>query len=151
MNIKAQDVAYHFLATANECGSFISNLKLQKLLYYAQAWHLAIFDAKLFSEKFEAWVHGPVIPAIYHRYKEYGTKPILEENAEKLSLDTERESFFEELIQEYFGLDAYTLELLTHREDPWLNARKGIPPFQPSKKKISELDMKQYYGNRLKD
>ena len=54
------------------------NLKLQKLVYYAQAWHLALRDVPLFEEDFEAWVHGPVIPALYQEYKKFGWRPILE-------------------------------------------------------------------------
>lgn len=62
------DIAKHFIRFANEEGSFISNLKLQKLVYYAQAWHLAIHGTPLFEEDFEAWVHGPVIPSLYQKY-----------------------------------------------------------------------------------
>ena len=90
---KAQNIADHFLAVANECGSFISNLKLQKLLYYAQAWHLAIYDTRLFPERFQAWVHGPVIPEIYHRYKEFGPRPIIDESVEKLRCSDEVQEF----------------------------------------------------------
>jgi uncharacterized phage-associated protein len=60
----AQEVANYFIRRAHDSGEFISNLKLQKLLYYSQAWHLAIFDRRLFPERFQAWVHGPVIPTL---------------------------------------------------------------------------------------
>ena len=67
--ITHRDVAEYFLALANETGGTITNLKLQKLVYYAQAWHLANFDKPLFDAKFEAWVHGPVIPGLYEEYR----------------------------------------------------------------------------------
>jgi len=54
-------IANYFIYVANETGSYLSNLKLQKLLYYAQAWHLALYGISLFDEEFEAWIHGPVI------------------------------------------------------------------------------------------
>ena len=56
--------------------SDISNLKLQKLIYYAQAFHLAIYELPFFDEDFEAWTHGPVCPEIYHKYKHYKSSPI---------------------------------------------------------------------------
>lgn len=146
---KARDIAEHFLAFANECGSFISNLKLQKLLYYAQAWHLAIYKHPLFPEKFQAWVHGPVIPELYHTYKVFGSKPIEAESVAKLQCDQEIQDFLDELVDEYFDLDAYTLELLTHREDPWKNARNGLSPDAPSSAVISEDEMEAYYRTRL--
>lgn len=67
--VKPQDVADYFIWLANDSGSFISNLKLQKLVYYAQAWYLAIYGQSLFDEDFEAWVHGPIIPSLYQKYK----------------------------------------------------------------------------------
>lgn len=73
--ITYMDVADFFLAFANECGDFMSNLRLQKLVYYAQAWHLANYDTPLFEEDFEAWIHGPALPALYHHYEGYGRVP----------------------------------------------------------------------------
>ena len=70
------DIADYFVRLANETGDYISNLKLQKLVYYAQAWYLAISDEALFEEDFEAWVHGPVIPELYQEYKSFGWRPI---------------------------------------------------------------------------
>ena len=66
----AQDVANWFLAKADyEAGDVITPLKLQKLLYYAQGWTLAILNKNLFEEDFQAWTHGPAIPSIYRKYK----------------------------------------------------------------------------------
>ncbi|MFM6174756.1 MAG: Panacea domain-containing protein [Sphaerospermopsis kisseleviana] len=70
------EVAKYFIRLAHETGSFISNLKLQKLVYYAQAWHLALFEQPLFNEDFEAWIHGPVVPELYHYYKKFGWRNI---------------------------------------------------------------------------
>jgi uncharacterized phage-associated protein len=61
----ADAVADYLIALAHERGESVNNLKLQKLLYYAQAWHLALHDEPLFPEKFQAWMTGPVIPAMY--------------------------------------------------------------------------------------
>lgn len=71
--IPARKVAKYFLSKVEEdIGDGISNLKLQKLVYYAQAYHLAMYGEPLFGERVEAWEHGPVVPELYREYKIYG-------------------------------------------------------------------------------
>lgn len=71
--LNCYDIAKYFLCLVDEeAGDLISNLKLQKLVYYAQGFHLAIYNIPLFHEPIEAWTHGPVIPDLYHEYKQYG-------------------------------------------------------------------------------
>ena len=68
--LSCDDAAKYFLAQVSEdAGDLISNLKLQKLLYYAQGFHLALYDQPLFPEAIEAWTHGPVVPDLYRHYK----------------------------------------------------------------------------------
>jgi uncharacterized phage-associated protein len=141
------DIAEYFIWLANETGCFISNLKLQKLVYYAQAWHLAIRDEPLFQEDFQAWIHGPVIPDLYHRYKQFGWRPIDEEV--NPSLPENVFAFLEDVANEYFACDAYALEQMTHVEDPWLWAREGLPMDAPSNEVIRKEWMKEYYGSRV--
>ena len=66
--ITISDIADYFITKNHEYGDYITNLKLQKLVYYAQAWYLAFLDKPLFDEDFEAWVHGPVNRDLYDRY-----------------------------------------------------------------------------------
>lgn len=74
---KAQDVAEYFIALARHSeDTSVTNLKIQKLVYYAQAWYLANYGNSLFEEDFQAWVHGPVIPELYQQYKQFSYKPI---------------------------------------------------------------------------
>lgn len=120
------DVADYFIWLANETGSFISNLKLQKLVYYAQAWHLALYDAPLFQEDFQAWVHGSVIPVLYQKYKFFGWQPILAIASPENS--KEAWDFLDEVAKEYFACDAYELEQMTHVEAPWKQARGNLLP-----------------------
>ncbi|MFZ4665312.1 MAG: Panacea domain-containing protein [Prochlorotrichaceae cyanobacterium] len=143
------DIADYFIWLANETGSFLSNLKLQKLVYYAQAWHLALYDAPLFAEDFQAWVHGPVIPSLYQKYKSFGWQPILEDADPKLPEDVFQ--FLDEVAEEYFGCDAYELEQMTHAEDPWKWARGDLPPDMPSNETIKKEWMKEYYGARVEE
>ena len=142
------DIANYFIWLANETGSFISNLKLQKLVYYAQAWHLAIHETPLFKEDFEAWIHGPVVPVLYQKYKQFGWHPI-DENVE-LELPEKVKEFLNEISEEYFACDAYELEQMTHIEEPWKLARVGLLPDTPSTAIIRKEWMKEYYGARVK-
>ncbi len=140
-------IADYFIYVANDTGSFISNLKLQKLVYYAQAWHLGIYDTPLFDEDFEAWVHGPVIPALFYKYKEFGWKPILKEVDEPKFIP-ELEEFLENLTEEYFVCDGYELELMVTREDPWKLARIGLARDKPSHAIITKESMRIFYKER---
>ncbi len=144
------DVANYFLETAKETGSFISNLKLQKLVYYAQAWHLAIYGDPLFTEDFQSWVHGPVIPELYQKYKSFGWKPVIVDESD-VTLSNDFETFLDEVAEEYFACDAYELEQMTHAEQPWITARNGLPPDAASTALIEKEWMKEYYGARVKE
>jgi uncharacterized phage-associated protein len=146
------DVADYFIWLANETGSFVSNLKLQKLVYYAQAWHIAIFGEELFPDDFQAWIHGPVIPDLYHSYKSFGWSPILKQVKQEsllASMPSEILDFLQEISEEYFSCDAYELERMTHAEDPWLIARGNLPPDAPSCSVIEKEWMHSYYGSKL--
>src|SRR5262249_8109575 len=146
----AQDVADYIIWSSHESGSFISNLKLQKLLYYVQAWHLAVFQRPLFPEKFQAWVRGPAIPEIYERYRGYQWRHI-DEEVKRPELNPKTLDFIEEVLEEYGPLDARRLEQLTRREDPWIEARRGIPDDEPSTATINEETMGAYYRQRLSE
>jgi uncharacterized phage-associated protein len=149
--ITASEIADYFIYVANDVGSYLSNLKLNKLVYYAQAWHLAFFDTPIFAEDFEAWVHGPVIPALYYKYREeFGFKPIVKE-VEQPEFPQELQEFLDELVDDYFFRDTYELELMSRREDPWINAREGLPRDEPSYAIISKESMREFYKSRVEE
>jgi uncharacterized phage-associated protein len=151
------EIADFFIALSNDTGNLITNLKLQKLMFYAQAWHLAIFEEPLFEKDFEAWVHGPVLVDLYHDYKNFKWHPIERNDLEnkfksiKNSLDDDVVEFLEELCEEYFGLSAYELERLTHSEEPWQYARGELEPDKSSTKIIDKDLIKKYYSQYVKN
>lgn len=113
-------LAYNRMNETENGAEAISNLKLQKLLYYAQGCFLAITDRPLFEDKIVAWQHGPVVEAVYQTYKCYGASGI------DFTEDFDDSSFTEEekniLIQVYdlFGqYSAWKLRNMTHEETPW--------------------------------
>ena len=143
--VAPKEVADFLLYESRERGEVLTNLKLQKLLYYAQAWFLALEGCELFSEDFQAWVHGPVLPSQYHRFKEYTWRPVTEETAPPNVNDAIGE-FLNEIIDEFGSETAIALELMTHREKPWIEARDGLPPHAPSNNQISKATMAEFYS-----
>jgi uncharacterized phage-associated protein len=145
LTITAFDIADYFLWLANDTGSFVSNLQLQKLVYYAQAWHLALHDRPLFEEDFQAWVHGPVIPELFSKYKHFSWQPINQDVHPDLpeSIVTH----LTEVADEYFGCNGYVLERMTKDELPWQKARGMLAPDEVSTTVIRKEWMKKYYEN----
>ena len=118
--ITAIEVARYFLSLTDEDeGELISNLKLQKLLYYAQGFHLAIYDEPLFPDDIEAWAHGPVVQSVYHEYKEYGSAPIPPEEMDFNIFNKEQIEFLNEIYSTFGQYSAWKLREMTHDEPPW--------------------------------
>jgi uncharacterized phage-associated protein len=125
---KAQDIAKYLLTLAQpDEGDLISNLKLQKLAYFAQGFGLVLNGAPLFPERIEAWEHGPVVPELYHSYKECGggALPIPEGFDADAHLTKEEQSVLDEVWNVYGQFSAWKLRNMTHEEGPWVNTAKG--------------------------
>lgn len=140
----AHQIAKWLIKFCHDHGNLITNLQLQKLVYYAQAWYLALFEKPLFDEEIQAWVHGPVQPSLYNKYCVYKWNPIAED-PEIISLPPHIEKHLQEIMEVYGQYDAYHLERLTHLEDPWKKARAGLPKDASSQAIISKEDMKIFY------
>ncbi|KAA0967473.1 DUF4065 domain-containing protein [Streptococcus cristatus] len=120
--------------------------KLQKLSYYFEAWSHALFNDSLISDTtFEAWVHGPVSPELYSRYKEFGWNDIEQTEDNSDLFDNKTLDLLESVWITYGSKSANELEALTHSELPWINARKGLGETEPSHEPINAEDMKEYY------
>jgi uncharacterized phage-associated protein len=144
--IAPASVADFLLFQSRECGEILTNLKLQKLIYYAQAWYLALNNRSLFDEDMEAWVHGPVLPSQYHRFSAFAWKPILSDiQNPDLSKSAGVADHLTEILDVFGSETAVALELMTHRETPWLEARGGLAPDAISRNKISKTSMRDYY------
>ncbi len=141
--LSAQDVANYFLAQVDEdCGDNISNLKLQKLVYYAQGFHLALMDKPLFDEPIIRWQHGPVVESLYHMYKKYGDRLIPKPQGMNFEIYTSEVKELLNDVYEIFGqFSAWKLRNMTHEEPPCENTPiNGI---------ISCEAMKEYFKTQL--
>lgn len=142
--ITIQQAADYIINACHEDGIAITNLKLQKLLYYAQAWHLALYDTPLFDADFEAWVHGPVHLETYQRFRHHKWNPISADIAMP-NLPEDARDHLEEIMTVFGDYSAFTLEQMTHYEAPWRNARGNLPIDEPSNAIISNEDMQAFY------
>lgn len=139
------DTARYFIMRAYEDGmeAEMTNMKVQKLLYYAQSLHLALYNEPLFEEEIQAWRYGPVCPPAYRFYSKFEAEQLPIPRQESLSqLPSEERELLEE-IWGYFGsYNAYGLSNMTHGEFPWKKARKGRLPEVSSQEPILLDDMK---------
>jgi len=140
----AQDIAKYFLSLVDEtAGDVLTNLKLQKLLYYAQGFHLAVYGRPLFHETIEAWEYGPVVPAVYHALKKNGSDPIRKIGDNRLPhLPHNVSGLLDEINSVYGQFSALKLMKMTHVEPPWMNTPRG--------KIISHAMMRDYFKTRLR-
>jgi uncharacterized phage-associated protein len=149
------DVCDYIIVKVGEAGASLNHLKLQKLMYYAQAWHLAFYGNPLFAGKFQAWIHGPVLRELYDRFS--GTKTLYSEITEgdirpdfdMGAVSNSDAAHIDSILETYAGLTGSQLEEMTHHEDPWLRARGGLRPSQRCEAEIDEGLMARYYAQRL--
>jgi len=139
------DIANRILerASKSEAEGLICNMKLQKMLYYMQGFHLAFFDKPLFDDDIEAWMYGPVVPSVYETFKSHGNAGI-EYNGETIKFTKEEESLFNEVYRVYGAYSAIGLMNLTHSETPWKSVSTGVGSV------IDKETMKDYFKKRIK-
>jgi uncharacterized phage-associated protein len=133
----------------------MSHLKLQKLLYYCQGYHLGYFENELIPEDFEAWVHGPVCRKVYDEFKNTSTLHYdLEFKGPKISLrqlTTEQKELIDEVLDVYSQYAGFELEIMTHKELPWKKARGNTPPFASSNENIDKRVMLNFFKEELNE
>lgn len=151
MKNKVFIVADYFIHKNNLEKKGLTNKKLQKLLYYTQAWNLALNNKKMFDDNFEAWIHGPAIPRVYGQFKNFGFRDIETkiDETEFSNLSKDDKKLLEAVWDVYGKYDADYLELLTHSEEPWQEARKNSHEYEASSEIISPSKMKEYYGRQI--
>lgn len=136
----------------------MSHLKLQKILFYCDAYHRAYFSKPLINEGFEAWVHGPVCRIVFDSLKqksvlysdikwdetESDPNPIIEK-----TLSSSQITYINEIINELKTWNDFELEAATHREEPWRRARKNLKPYEKCSNLIDTDLVEHFYRNEL--
>jgi len=123
MVYSALDIANTFIGFGLRDSKPITHMQLQKLLYYAQGWYLALGDTPLFVEEFKKWPFGPVCPPVYNKFKKLGGAPITNyiPNASKIS-DPDILKYLEKIWSIYSRHSGPQLMMLSHSEAPWIDA-----------------------------
>lgn len=147
----AHDVARYIL---QNLGRPVAAVRLQKLVYYAQAWHLVWDEQPLFDDRIEAWANGPVVRALYatHRGKFSVRAEDFPSGDPEALTASERESV--DAVLGYYGdYTAHQLSELTHREDPWREARSkaGLLQGERGEALITHVAMVEYYDGLTTD
>ena len=138
---KVQDVAAYIISKKRP----LDTMKLQKLLYYSQAWSLVWDSRQLFTAKIEAWANGPVVREVFKIYQgKYTVSNSLA--GDKTALLPKEKDTIDSVLKFYGDRDGFNLSELTHMEDPWRNARKGVAPGAKSDTEISKAAMRDYYS-----
>lgn len=144
---KATDIANWFIKKFAESGDFVTHLKVQKLLYYSEAWSQVINDEELFDGQIQAWAHGPVVPEVFHEFKQHGWNSLpIPEEIPKFSEKTE--SILNQVIDTYGELPAKTLENMTHEDEPWIQARGDIQPEERCEAPIPKEKIKDFFREK---
>jgi uncharacterized phage-associated protein len=128
----------------------MTNMKVQKLLYYSQSLHLALYDEPLFAEEIQAWRYGPVCPPAYRFYSEFEANqlPVPEQESLK-DIPSEKKELLEKVWEFFGGYHAFGLSDMTHLEFPWQNARKNLPSDARSTEQIRHDDLKKLGHQKL--
>ena len=139
----------------------MSHLKLQKLLYLIEGYHLAYFTESLIDDEFQAWTHGPVSRKVYDSlkdksrlYADVGYEPVSDSDPDpailmQSLLTQDQIDLVNEVLDLYDKESGFELEALTHAQTPWIKARNGLPLGAKCENAISKEDMKQYFSQFL--
>lgn len=136
-----RDIAAYILDRAGT----MTAMKLQKLVYYAQAWSLVWDEKPLFDEPIEAWANGPVVRKLYEQHRgqfQLSRWP----HGDPSALSAQERKTIDAVLDYYAPHPSQALSDLTHRERPWREARRGLLPGQRGNHEITHASMAEYYG-----
>ena len=139
--VTVHDVAAFILQRQGE----MTAMKLQRLVYYSQAWSLVWDDTPLFDEDIEAWANGPVVRSLYKRHQ--GLFKVSEWDGDPAKLSDNKRDSIEKVLEFYGDMSSQALSDLTHQEAPWIEAREGLSPTDRGSRIISHAAMAEYYSS----
>lgn len=143
--ITAMTLANYVLEKAKESNTDVTNMKLQKILYYVQGHFLAKFNRPLFPDEIQAWKFGPVVPNVYYRFSPYGSEALFTtEKADMSSCEPEEIDLIDSVIEQKLRLSARELMLDTHSEPPWRQVTQDGTHIEMNLVIDTDL-MKQYF------
>lgn len=139
MVYNALDVARYIIEYCKDNNFFVSNLKLQKILYFVQAEFLVTKDDVCFDDRIEAWDFGPVVPVVYHEYKVFGSNNIITRIRKNIFIESSDREMINEIVNECDRFSATDLVEITHKQTPWINAYEKFRNNEISIESIKEF------------
>lgn len=151
-DLKIEDVALYILQLLSQNESKVSAMKLQKICFYVQGWYVAKKGHSLFKHDFQAWRYGPVSPTLYKYHTKNATVSLNSTNipGNIQNISGADKKFIEVIVSLYAGFTGLQLSELSHKQDPWINARHGNPENSPSTNEINLESMQEYFSKFLK-
>jgi uncharacterized phage-associated protein len=124
-------------------------IKLHKLLYYSQAWSLVWDERPLFTARIEAWANGPVVPSVYRIHR--GRYSVSEwPCGDRHLVKSDERDTIDAVLAKYGNKSSQWLSELTHREKPWIDARRGLGPLDPGDREITQSAMAWYFNSLIR-
>ncbi|MPM52437.1 hypothetical protein SDC9_99196 [bioreactor metagenome] len=142
MEYNVKDIAAYIVNYSIDNKKYISNLKLQKLLYYVQAYFAVQKNIPCFNEDIEHWRHGPVVREVYSEYKSYFNDDITEKRS-VADIEENDKLLINEVVDSYYKYGPWDMVRKTHKEEPWVNT--------DSDDIIEFSEIKKYYGEHEED
>lgn len=140
---KTKNIADYIIYELNNQNIEITHLKLQKLMYFCQKYSLKMYDRALFDDDFEAWVHGPVLPKIYKLYAKFGWESI-PSNSYTIFLFHKDKEIINYILEQHKFKKGKELEILSHKDGAWLEARSSLSYFDKSNTIINKKSIKGF-------
>jgi uncharacterized phage-associated protein len=139
---KAKDIARYVIFYCHEHKYPISNLKLQKILYFIQAYFLVEVGKPCFSDVIEAWDYCPIVPDVYREYRIYGSLniPCTDDGSEFRYIKSDDYDSLNRILAEVSKNTESQLKYITNNQSPWINARKSVD------KRITNKAIKDYFN-----
>lgn len=137
------DVAQYIL---EQQAPSLTTMKLQKLVYYSQAWNLVWDGVPLFNSPIQAWANGPVVRELYNRHRGQFTAAPEHHFGDSANLSAAEKETVNAVLAAYGHLSGQQLSDITHNERPWMEARHGLPDGAASEVEVSLDTMQDFYG-----
>ncbi len=155
-NLDSINTAKYFIIKASQENAAavleMTNMKVQKLLFYAQSIHLALCDRPLFNEPIEAWRYGPVCPPAYQFYSDFEARQLPLPEAHFLTtISSEINNLLGQVWQYWGKYHSYQLSAMNYQEKPWQKARNGLPPEAASHNLILLEELKELGSQKVKE
>jgi len=160
LNVDGRAVANFVLDFCDRKKRVVTNLALQKIVYFCHVWYLVEYKRPLIKQRFEAWTHGPVLQYLYREFKDFESKPITKRSVSlnisngsyeiaRLNVSNDELELIESVVEFYSRIKPGTLVELSHTAGgPWHVVWNHDGEVNPGMK-INDEDILSFYGARL--